>query len=220
MRVARRAGLGVGMLLIALPLLGASSSTAVPRPEDPRLTTYAYEKMKRGDYRSAIDHLRARIKANKRDGNAVFLLGVARSRNGEFAAAVHDLQIYRRHGGKNPELSYELGLAMLGARTNRAETVSLLESYRKAHPESAKASVALGEVYVAVQRLDEAEPLFKTVLSVPGAHDDALFWLATIEALRGNQDGARRYLAELERTSPQSPRLKGLDRLMAARGQQ
>lgn len=218
-RAPRRIWLSLAVVLAVLPLLGATSPTVAPRPEDPRLTNYAYEEMKRGDYRSAIEHLRARIKANKRDANAVFLLGVAHARVGEAAAAAHDLQIYRRHGGTNPELPYELGLALLWSRGDRAEAVFMLETYRKVHPESAKASLALGEAYIAVQRYDDANALFQTVRSAPAQHDDVLFWLATLEKLRGNDAAARAYLDELMTTSPQSPRLLGLDRLTAGKSQ-
>ncbi len=202
-----------------LPLLMGASSSAPPRPQDPRLTAFAYDEMTRHDYRTAIEHLRSRIKADHRDANAVFLLGVAHARLGEFKVAAHDLDVYRRHGGKNPELSYELGLALLWSRGDLGEATSMLEGYQQAHPGSTKAALAVGEAYLAGQRFDDADRSFRIALTGRAEYEDALFWIATLQRLRGNDAVARQYLDQLLATNPRSPRLLGLERVAAAASQ-
>ena len=196
--------------------LSVAACASAPKPEDPKLTSFAYDEIKAERYKEAIGHLHDRLKADPRDGNAVFLLAVAHSRLGEYEIAAHDLEVYLRHGGKNPEASYEYGTALFWSGTNLPLATKELEEYRSAHPQSAKANVAVGMAYLSAKRFKEAEGAFKQAQGQPDGQPAALFWLAVLEKGRNNDAAARKYLDELLASAPNSPEVATLKRAAEA----
>lgn len=100
-----------------------------------------------------------------------------------------------------PEGRYEQAVAARLAG-NPGQAIALLEPILAADPGHVDARLQLGLALLALDRLDEAELAFRTVLETAPDYADARIGLARIAQRRGDSEGA---LAELEQVSSDSP---------------
>ncbi len=203
--VFKRVGrLGVFLCAFAcVTLSGGWDAHASPLSE--RLVGEGLGQLKTGDVLGAAKLFNRTAKADPKDGNAAFYLGVALNRAGQHGLALATFQRVWNLGLSHPELGFEGGWAAL-ARRQFKTAVTLLEPYVKDNPTNAKAWEFLGRAYIGAGTLDQADAALNKALSLdPKLKPTVLLALATVAEARGDLRKANDLLNDTVREGPESP---------------
>ncbi len=111
---------------------------------------------------------------------------------------------YRR----SPESRVFVVLADACRKIDRIEeALEICEQGIGRHPEYASGYVVKGKCFYDLERHEEAQEAFETVLDVDADNLVALKYLGMMEALAGRYDSARQYLKHILRLDPENPEI-------------
>lgn len=178
---------------------------AAASPESRELIRQGVADLKEKKFDEALKKFEAANKADPKDAEAVFFMGVALNRLGRHPAASFLLEDAAARGFSHPDLDFESGWALLGSGQFK-QAAERLERYEQAHPGRGQTSEFLGRAYLALGDLDKAEAKLKEAVERdPNLKPTVLFYLAGLEARRKNLEAARKNLQALLQEAPESP---------------
>lgn len=200
-RYIRTIAFGFSLVVAAM----AAGADALASPQSEALIKAGIAKLQKLDFGAALTDFDAAIAADPADGRALYYQGFALNRLGQHGGAFAGFQQMRLKGTTHPELDYEQGWAALA--TGRFNTaVVILEPYEKRRTDNGKASEFLGRAYLGLGRLDDAEAALKRAIQRDvNTASTSYFYLAEIEAMRGQKDRSRQAINQLLQTAPNTP---------------
>ena len=178
---------------VALVLL-CTTTAALASPESEALKQQGRQSLANAQFMEASERFAAAVKADARDTEAAFLLGVAANRAGQFSVSGPALRQAQSGGYRNPDLEFELGWAALGAGQARA-CIAHLERFEAEAPGRGQTSEFLGRCHLALKEYDRAEARFKQALERDARLAPTVnLSLASLAQARGKPDAARAHL--------------------------
>ncbi len=196
----RAALAGTMIVVVAVSAWGTPGA-----PASEPLLKQGFDHLKADAYAAALKSFVAAENADPQDLRAVFAQGVALNRLGRYTKAKQVLDRAAEAGLGHPELNFERGWACVGSG-HHAQGAALLEAYEQASPGRGITSELLGEAYLWLGQLDQAE----RNLHEAGRRDPALrpalrVHLAQLEIQRGRTLLAAAHIAVGADEAPNSP---------------
>jgi protein O-GlcNAc transferase len=182
----------------------ATMPPAFPAPAHqggPTTIEVAFEAYRRGDWATAERMFQDIIRATPRHFDALHLLGVLRTGQGQNAEAVRLIKRALKVNPRYPDAHYNLGLALQGLGKHRDAIASYREALSLA-PNHLQSCNNLGIALQAVGRLDEAEKAFRRALTINPGYAEAYHNLAGILAEMGRRTEAIECYATAVRIKP------------------
>lgn len=97
-----------------------------------------------------------------------------------------------------------LALGQMGS-DERKEAIASIESYVKQHPKERNARLALAQLYLSADRLDDAQKQFETLRSMDAKDPMPLLALGLIKIQQKQYDAAQKYLAQYADLAEKAP---------------
>ncbi|MGG1945024.1 tetratricopeptide repeat protein [Trinickia sp. NRRL B-1857] len=97
-----------------------------------------------------------------------------------------------------------LALGQMGS-DERKEAIASIESYVKQHPKERNARLALAQLYLSADRLDDAQKQFETLRSMDANDPMPLLALGLIKIQQKQYDAAQKYLAQYADLAEKAP---------------
>jgi tetratricopeptide (TPR) repeat protein len=151
------------------------------------------------DFASAEESFRMAGKADPNATLPLLALGITQMQTGKLAEA---RETFRLAAGRDPadfrpEYFYASTLVRAGGQSDPIRRKEIVSSLRKAivlNPRDAGSRVALGQTYLAADRLDLAAQEFRKALEIEPANSNALYQLSTVCRRQGRAEEAQRLL--------------------------
>ncbi len=174
----------------------------------------AAEKVRVGDYDGALAMLRPLVDRNPNDSNALYILGMAHQRKGQWPEAVAAFVKVTELSPKFAVAFYQLGVSY----QRLGEPVTALEQYQKSldlEPANADLIYNMGLILFGLGRIDEALARFEQALAL-GPDDAAFLEMAgRCYINKGDFPKAIAYLEKSKAAAPDPDRIKFLEELIA-----
>jgi putative PEP-CTERM system TPR-repeat lipoprotein len=161
--------------------------------------------LSRGDYQAAAIQLKNVLQQKPSHPEARYLLGMCQLKLGEFSSAEKELRKANELGYSADKAVPALALA-LASQGKLNELVSELGSTQLSDPKAvAELQTRLGDAYVGLGRLSQAQDAFATALDAKPNDPPALVGQAKILAAKGNVTKALQELDDVLDKWPQQP---------------
>lgn len=152
----------------------------------------ALEWLKKGDYRAAIIQLRNALQEDGNNFPARLMLGRIYLQSGNLAAAEKELT-YVHRGQPTDETEVFLGRTQLGLRKYREALATVRTTSDDPQFDTAK-KIIRAEALVALNILDEAEPIVTGILAADSSSTPANLLMARIKARQGDMQASNSYI--------------------------
>lgn len=171
-----------------------------------QLTREGLELLRAGDTAAAMTRLEYATRADPKDAEAQFFLGVAFNRLGKATEALTWIRRARLMGYANPNLDLEEGVALIGLDRFEA-ALAPLERFAAANPKHGRVRELIGRANFGLGRYDQAEAALKAGLERdPTLADTSNLLLSLIAAKReGREAPVEVYVQDVLARPPGTP---------------
>lgn len=211
----RFGGLLAWLAAAALLACMITPNPAAASPQSVALTAEGVALMNANKPTEALVKFRAAGEADIKDPEPYFQTGILLNRTGRWVGAFGALNVAAARGSKNPELLFERGKALLGAKIP-GRAILDLAAYDKVKPGRAATTELIGKAFSMKGDFASAEAAFaETLKREPKAAPMIAVYRAQIADARGDKTKAATELNTLLRDYPQSPAGRAVRERMA-----
>ena len=196
----KRLGLHPCVLILALLLLVVGCGK-----DSEKFLASGRQYLSRGDYQAAAIQLKNVLQQKPSHPEARYLLGICQTKLSDFPAAEKELRKASELGYSADKAVPALALALVN-QGKLNELVSELGSTQLSDPKAvAELQTRLGDAYVSLGRLSQAQDAFATALEAKPDDPSALVGEAKIFAAKGNVTKALQHVDDVLEKWPQQP---------------
>jgi choline-sulfatase len=151
-----------------------------------------------GEYDKAVPWLQKAVELTPESAEAHYELGAALGEMGDWAGSAKQLEVAVAQDPSSDEMHFYLG----SAYEEIDRTADAMKQYQAAldlNPDNYRANLLLGRLFAMQDRPKEAEPLLQRAVKLDPQSADAHKFLGNVYTVLGEEEKARRELAEAQR---------------------